>query len=390
MHNVFCCFIFAENQMKLSMENPFIITGKIKPAYFCDRVKESERIIRKVTEGENVVVMAARRIGKSKLVDFCMDSPLIKDHFITISIDILRTSSINEFAFVLGKAVFEQVAKRSQKMLRQVVATLKSINGCFGYDPLTNLPTFSLSLGDISNPLYTIEEIFTCLEQAEQKCIVAIDEFQQICYYPEKNMEAILRTHIQQCSNANFIFLGSERHLISNMFSEKAHPFYNSADIMTLEVIEYDKYEEFSEKLFIEFNKKIEKNAIKRAYDMFGGNTYYIQKVMHEAFSRTDDGCEANQALIEDIVQSMVLDSDHKYSEMLSRLSLPQKELLYAIGKEEKAQQLTSSKFIKKYNLRSASSVQSALKKLVEYHFVSSSQGTYYIDDELMRLWLKA
>ena len=49
----------------LSMENPFIITGKIKPEYFCDRDVEAEKIIRKVTSGENIVLMAARRVGKS-------------------------------------------------------------------------------------------------------------------------------------------------------------------------------------------------------------------------------------------------------------------------------------------------------------------------------------
>lgn len=88
------------------------------------------------------------------------------------------------------------------------------------------------------------------------KCIVDIDEFQQIEYYPEKNMEAILRTYIQYCSNDNFIFSGSERHIISKMFSEKAHPFYNSADIMNLEVIPLDKYTEFCEKLFHKFDKQ--------------------------------------------------------------------------------------------------------------------------------------
>lgn len=150
------------------MENPFIITGYIKPEYFCGREKEAERIISKVTSGENMVVMAARRVGKSKLIDFCMDSPAIKDHFICISIDILRTSSIHEFAFELGKAVFDLAARRGTKMLRMVVNTLKSINGCFGYDPISNTPTFNLSLGDISNPLYTLDEIFGCLEQADK------------------------------------------------------------------------------------------------------------------------------------------------------------------------------------------------------------------------------
>lgn len=371
------------------MENPFIITGKIKPEYFCDRQQEAERIISKVTNGENLVLMAARRVGKSKLIDFCLDKPAIKDRFIGISIDILRTSSINEFTFELGKAVFEQAARRGTKMLKMVVNTLKTINGCFGYDPISNTPTFSLSLGDISNPIYTLEEIFSCLEKADKKCIVAIDEFQQIGYYPEKNMEAILRTYIQQCNNANFIFSGSERHLISKMFSEKAHPFYNSADMMYLEVIPLDKYTEFCERLFHKFGKDISKEAIAKVYEIFEGNTYYMQKAVHEAFNQTDVANEANVEMMENIIQSMVLDNDHKFGELLSRLTLPQKELLYAIAKDGIAKQLTSTAFIKKHNLRSASSVQSALKKLLEFHLVSTSQATYYIDDQLMKLWLR-
>lgn len=371
------------------MENPFIITGKIKPEYFCDRQQEAERIITKVTNGENLVLMAARRVGKSKLIDFCLDKPAIKDHFICISTDILRTSSINEFAFELSKAVFEQAARRGTKMLKMVVNTLKTINGCFGYDPISNTPTFNLSLGDISNPINTLEEIFSCLEKADKKCIVAIDEFQQIGYYPEKNMEAILRTYIQQCNNANFIFSGSERHLINKMFSEKAHPFYNCADMMNLEVIPLDKYTEFCERLFRKFGKDISKEAIAKVYDIFEGNTYYMQKVAHEAFNQTDVANEANEEMMENIIQSMILDNDHKFSELLSRLTLPQKELLYAIAKDSIAKQLTSTAFIKKHNLRSASSVQSALKKLLEYHLVSTSQATYYIDDQLMKLWLR-
>ena len=132
----------------------------------------SQKNHHKITNGENIVIMAARRVGKSKLIDFCLDSPTIKDNFISISIDILRTSSINEFAFELGKAVFEQAARRSSKLLKMVVNTLKSINGCFGYDPISNTPTFNLSLGDISNPLYTLEEIFACLEQADKNVLL--------------------------------------------------------------------------------------------------------------------------------------------------------------------------------------------------------------------------
>ena len=370
------------------MENPFIITGKIKPEYFCDREIESAKIIRNITTGDNIVLVAMRRIGKTKLIDYCLDSAKIKGNYITISIDILRTSSINEFVYEFGKAVFQQAASRGERMLHKVILTLKSINGHFGYDPISNTPTFNLSLGDIPNPLYTLEEIFACIEQAEKKCIIAIDEFQQICSYPEKNMEAILRTFIQKCSNANFIFSGSERHIITNMFSEKAHPFYNSATIVNLEPIAKEKYITFSHKLFNSFDKQISSEAIAYIYDTFDGNTYYMQKTLHETFNQTDNKQTATISTVQSIIESMILDYDHKFSETLSRLTLPQKELLYAIAKEGRAQQITSAKFIKSHNLRSASSIQTATRRLLEYHLITQSGGEYFVDDQLMSLWL--
>ena len=91
-------------------------------------------------------------------------------------------------------------------MVRLFMQTLKSISGKFGFDPLTNLPTFNLELGDIERPEFTLEEIFKYLMSADKPCIVAIDEFQQIGKYPEKNIEALLRTHIQKIENSHFIF----------------------------------------------------------------------------------------------------------------------------------------------------------------------------------------
>lgn len=370
------------------MENPFIITGYIKPQYFCDRREEAKRIVTCVTNGGNLVLMAPRRIGKSKLIDFCLAQDEIKDKFITITIDILRTSSIQEFTYELGRAVFNRAAKRGEKMLRMVVQTLKSINTKFGYDPTTATPTFSLSLGDLTSPQYTLEEIFQCIEQAEQKCIIAIDEFQQISYYPEKNMEAILRTHIQNCSNANFIFSGSERHILDEMFTERARPFYNSAGTMSLDVIPLDKYTAFVKEMLANCGRNIQDDVVAYVYDLFGGNTYYIQKVFHDAFNATTEGSEVTMQTVQDVIDALLLDNDRKFSETLSMLSLPQKELLYAIAGDGEATQLTSSRFVKKHQLRSASSVQAAVKKLLENHIITRNGNSYKVDDQLMNLWL--
>ena len=225
--------------------NPFITTGKIPAELFCDRKEESKRLLQSLTNGANVVLMAPRRVGKTQLMYYCFDKHTISDNYITFFIDILKTSSLQEFTYELGKAVFNTLASRGQKMQKLALATMRSLTGNIGFDPVTAIPTFGIAIGDIQNPTYSLEEIFRTLESAGKKCLVAIDEFQQIINYPEKNIEAELRSHIQKLTNTQFIFSGSERHLLEEMFLDSARPFYNSADIQSLDVIEEEKYAEF-------------------------------------------------------------------------------------------------------------------------------------------------
>ena len=206
--------------------NPFIVTGKIDPAYFCDREEESVRLIRSLDNGNNLVIISPRRMGKTGLIQFCYEN---YDRIRTVS-TILHTSSLREFTYTLGKEIYETLLPRSKRMTQLFMQTLKSISGKFGFDPLSNIPTFSLELGDIDRPEYTLDEIFVYLAKADKPCIIAIDEFQQIAKYPEKNIEALFRTHIQKINNCHFIFAGSERHMMQNMFVSASRPFYHSAD----------------------------------------------------------------------------------------------------------------------------------------------------------------
>ena len=336
-----------------------------------------------------MVIISPRRLGKTGLINFCFEKPEVKECVTTIFIDILRTSSLQELVFLLGRAVFKTLGSRSQNMMKNLVTTLRSIKGSFGYDPIQNTPTFDIKLGDIDNPVYTLEEIFSCIEQADQRCVVAIDEFQQIVNYPEKKVEALLRTHIQQSANANFIFAGSERHIMGEMFLDHARPFYQSASIMSLAPISLDKYSAFIQHHFEANQLTVTPEAINEVYQQFHGNTYYVQKTFRDAFSATiESGHACDTPLIERIINDMMRENGHRYSETLTRLTLTQKELLYAIADEGRAQRVTSGQFIKRHRLQSASSVQSAMRKLLEYGIVTSENGSYYIEDQLFYLWL--
>lgn len=166
--------------------NPFVVSGKIPEGYFCDRVVESSELKKSLTNQMNVVLTSSRRMGKTALVDHVFSQPDIENDYITISVDILQTTTFREFIYSLGITVFDSIATRGMKWRKLFVSFLKSLSGSFGYDPIQNMPTFDIKLGDIQLPEYTLREIFQYLESVDKRCLVVIDEFQQITRYPEK------------------------------------------------------------------------------------------------------------------------------------------------------------------------------------------------------------
>ena len=368
--------------------NPFIVTGKIEPEYFCDRVTESARFIKSVTNGNNMVIISPRRMGKTGLIQFCYDKPEIADEYYTFFIDILHTSSLREFTYLLGREIYETLLPRSRKMASLFIQTIKSVSGKFGFDPITGMPTFNVELGDIDRPEYTLDEIFQYLAHADKPCIVAIDEFQQIAKYPEKNIEAQLRTHIQKLRNCNFIFAGSERHMMQEMFTSAARPFYHSADMLELKAIVPEIYIPFIVGHFEKRNRRIISDDVERVYNLFKGHTYYVQKTFNEAFADTPEGEECTLETLRAAIDNMIASNDTIFREILSNIPEKQKELLYAIAKEGEAERITSAAFIKRHSLTSASSVQSAMKKLLKKDIITEINKVFSVTDRLFAMWM--
>lgn len=368
--------------------NPFVVSGKIPPEYFCDRVEEAAQLEKSLRNQLNVVLTSARRMGKTSLVDFVFDKPEISENYITIVVDILHTTTFREFIMALGAAVFENVATRSKKLRKQFVTLLKSLSASFGYDPILNVPTFDIRLGDLQNPEFTLTEIFSYLESVDKRCLVVIDEFQQITYYPERNVEALLRTHIQKLKNANFVFSGSKRRLMDEIFFSSKRPFYQSAKNLPLEPIDKGIYLDFAMSNFKNAGKNITEEAFSHVYDTFWGVTFYIQRIMKDAFAETkaDDTCDLN--LVKNLIEDYIDENDSRLREQLSYISESKKELLYAIHSEGQVQSITSAEFNKKHRLRSPSSTQSAALKLLEYDLITRKEKIYSLSDPLLKLWL--
>ena len=370
------------------VKNPFVVTGKIEREYFCDRVVESKKIVKSIENGNNLVLISPRRMGKTGLVHYCYDFEFEKDEYYTFFIDILHTTSLQEFTYLLGRKIYETVLPKSKKMMTAFIHTLKSISGQFGFDPISNTPTFDLSLGDIVRPELTLEEIFYYLEHADRPCIVTIDEFQQIAKYPEKNVEALLRTHIQRMSNCQFIFAGSEYHIMQEMFVSAAHPFYNSADILELKAIGQDVYTEFVCSWMQHYGRTVAPEFVQLVYRLFRGNTYGMQRTFNEVFALLDEGAVCDKSVLIKAVNNIVDSKEPLFQELLSNIPEKQKPLLYAIAADGEVEKITSVAFIKKHSLASASACQYAAKQLMASGIITKLHGKYSLNEQFFDIWI--
>lgn len=374
------------------MENPFYITGIIPEAYFCDREKETSWMVRTLENKAHILLTSPRRMGKTQLIRHVFEQPSVKDSYYTFYTDIYPTTSLNEFVLFLSKEIYSVLVPKGRAVLDKFLAGLHSLAGSFGYDPVSNTPTFNIKLGDIHSPELTLEEIFHYLEQADKPCIFAIDEFQQIANYPESNVEATLRTHIQKMNNCLFIYAGSNRHILENMFNSAAKPFYNSAEQMFLECISKDVYTAFAEEHFSNAGRRITPEAASLAYDLFEGHTYYVHNVLHNAFAYVDSDKAIDEADIDKILNDILEEKGYMFASVMNQLNYQQKETLVAIAKEGKAKRVTSVAYVKKHALKSPSSVQYAIsalleKQLLTYQSVERTK-VYSIPDKFLEMWI--
>ena len=370
------------------ISNPFITSGYVSDDYFCDREKESLELIKTITNGNNLAIISPRRMGKTGLIQHCFHHVDISQKYYCFFIDIYATNNLKEFVFKLGKEIFETLKPGGTKFIDGFFSIISSLRPAFKLDKLTGMPTFDIGIGEITEPAFSLEQIFNYLERANKPCIVAIDEFQQIAGYSEHNIEAVLRTHIQHCTNSSFIFAGSQRHIMQNIFFSSSRPFYQSVGMMQLNAINEKVYVDFVQLHFSKANKVISKELASTVYQLFEGHTWYIQNIFKELYANTDPGETCTLEMIQESVKDRIASYEPLFLSTLSLLTERQKEILYAIAKEGKAKAVTSSLFIKKHGLLSSSSVQTAIKQLLDKEIITSENNVYQVYDRFFGLWL--
>lgn len=373
--------------VKEQVINPFFIGKYIGDHYFCDREKDTQALVKHIINGRNIALISPRRLGKSGLIHHTFNRPEIKDSYITIYVDIYSTQNLAEFAKALSEAIIRTI-KIEKSWPEKFLTFMKSLKLGFKIDSISGEPAIDICVGDIEFPEKTVRELFEYLKTLPRPCVLAIDEFQQIREYPEKGIEAYIRTIVQGCPHTSFIFCGSKRHIMTDMFFSPSKPFFQSVISQSLHPIPMDVYIDFAGRLFAERGKFLDKFAAEVVYKKFDGCTWYIQMMMNEMFALTEKGSVCTTEYIDFAWDNIIMSQEDRYQSILYHLAPKQKQILYAIAKDGKAANITSSDFIKRHRLVSASSVQAAMKPLLKHDIVTCEEGTFRIYDYFFAAYL--
>lgn len=373
-----------------SIQNPFPTVGYYGKKYFCDREQELSSLSRNVRNGVNTTLISARRLGKSALIYRLFEALEEEKEYLHVYSDIYATQDLKSFTETLVQSVLRQIPEH-KPIGRKFLDLLKGFHPVLSYDSLIGQPEVSFEFTQPQGCERTLLSVFQFLEKQKQPVLIAIDEFQQVACYPETNTEAILRTIIQQLTNVYFIFSGSNKHMMIEIFGSAKRPFFSSTHMLRLSAIANDKYEAFIRMQFENHNRHIDVDAVQFVLEWTRSHTYYTQVVCNRLFSTELNQITTNE--VRKVCNELLVDQQTIFIQYRSLLSPVQWHLLIGIAKEEKVYQPQASDFLRRYKIGSSAGSKRALDALLAKEMIYSDEDekdTYYqVYNVFLLRWLQ-
>lgn len=373
------------------MKNPFVIKPYESKDLFCDREKELRLMVQGCINQTDMTLMSERRMGKTGLIHRLFDElreTMAYRH--TIYVDIYASRSIDDFIKLLAEAAMKAFQPKTS-IGEKLITFVKSLRPQLSFDTITGEPQLQIAYQTAHEKEYTLRGLFDFLNAQGEPVIVAIDEFQQIRDYPEKNMEALLRSYIQQTQNLTFIFCGSKKHLMADIFANEKKPFYSSTTFISLEKISETAYTQFIRHLFNVNGRKIGDDAIQFILEWTRRHTYYTQQLCHTIFANGDE--DVTLDVVKVSCEQLMRQGEAVYLQYRQMLTDKQWNYLIAVAKEGSVRQITASAFLKRNKIGSPSVSRRLAEALVEKGLLNDDVGlngtTYTVSDVFFSHWME-
>lgn len=337
--------------------------------------------------GQNVVLISPRRMGKTSLVRRVI-SQLDTDKLIAVHLDIYDCRTEYDFYNKLASAVLRQTAGKGELMLRNIKEFLTRLTPkiSFGVDPANEM---SVSFG-IAPEDYPPEEILQLPEKIAHKIgkhlVVCIDEFQQIGNFPNTlEVQKRVRGVWQLQQEVSYCPYGSKKHMLTNLFQNKRMPFYQFGDIRFLQPIALKDWIPFIQDKFEANGQVISDEQITRICETVEYQSSYVQQLAWNVMLCSDD--VVSEAAMDEAVDDLIGQNSTLFLQQTEGLSSYQMNFLKAIAAGE-TDDFTSVSMLKKYNLGSKSNISRLQETLIKKELIEKDGRKIIIADPVFRLWM--
>ncbi len=372
-----------------SVSNPFVLQPYVSKELFCDRESELHDIVSYIENGANISLISMRRLGKTGLILRTFDELNERKYgYLTIYVDIYATTSIDDFISAVASAVVEKIKERG---VQKFFSLLGGIRPLLSYDPITGQPQVTITYQSENEKFTTLDSLFGYLENLDRKVVVAIDEFQQVRSYDGVQMEAVLRAKIQNLKNVKFIFSGSNKRLMTDMFSGERSPFYQSVVNVPLAKLGKNVYSDFIIRMFKRGGKSISKDIVAFVIDWSRCHTFYTQTLCNFIFMSSGDTVTMNDAY--SAIDRIFKSEADKFFTIRSMLTAGQWRYLEYVAKEGVVKHPASGKFVNKYKIGTPAASKRYLTSLIEkdliYEEKSLDGSEYCVGNVFLSRWLE-
>jgi uncharacterized protein len=373
--------------------NPFRFGALARHDAFTDRVDEVAELIADARNGQDVVIFAPRRFGKTSLVDR-VGQRLVRDKVLVGQVNLMKAPTKEKLAEKLAAVVHEDIAgplARARDFTTRVFRGLR-ITPTVNMDPQTGALGFSFAAGHQAEDVdATLERLLELVAEVaadrDRTALLVLDEFQEIIEI-DRDLPKLLRSVFQEQPDVAHFYLGSRRHMMRRIFNDEHEPFWRSAKQLELGPIPPAPFGAFIAERFAATGRKADPAVVERALDITGGHPYATQELCYFLWELTPGRQTANAARLEAAVER-VLRSEHTHFSLLwDRASANQKLVLQALAREPGHP--LSEQYRRRHGLRPVSSTQKAIETLERDEVVARERGRTWIAEPFLREWIRA
>lgn len=356
------------------MENPFKFGTTVDCPFFTDRVKELAYVKQYVDSPNHLILISPRRFGKSSLVKKAVKETSRE----CIWVNMQQVTTVEDLAALLLKGIFRQHKWEKWKHLLMNFRVMPTVTASPATDEMTFI--FNASVSASRNILEDTMELMEQVGGSGRRLIVVMDEFQEIMGI-EKGLDKRLRAIMQEQKNINYILLGSQEPMMSDIFEKVKSPFYHFGTLMHLSAIPESDFKAYvTDRLQPILGAEAE-DAATKILSITKCHPYYTQQLASGVWSiMAMNERRADIDIVRQAVEEQVEAHDLDYERLWLTLNKTDRRMMQILAKGERKPNADTAV--------PSSTAYSSLQKLARDGYVIRLEE-YEIEDPFFAEWIR-